>query len=437
MPSTPSSKRRPLVGICFYDGWLGVAPSILNALTILDESGFDTEVLVGSSDIDYAPLPALPKSVRIRECRHWSATFSKIEGKIKSLFSRSSPGPAAAQQPEKSSRIRAYYSYARSSFLMALDVTQFSLFAMWRAMRGRYCAAIGVDAVGLQAATTAMMLRRGPVVYWSLELQFRDRLKSFMQRFFKRVECWCHRRAEMVVVPDSDRAAALVAENRADSSTVRIVPNGPLGPSATVKGRFFHEKFGLDANTKVLLHIGAISPLMCSLELAAAASSWPEDWVLVFHERALRPMDSYLTQIQEAGRGRVRLSLEPVAYDRLDELVSSAELGFVLYRNDHGPNLALMAGASGKTGHYLRCGVPILAVDCPCMVPIIQQYQCGLSVDKMESIAPAAVKVLGEYAAFQANARKCYEEHYEFGRHFRKVVGEISRLCGIDEAGNR
>jgi len=189
------------------------------------------------------------------------------------------------------------------------------------------------------------------------------------------------------------------------------------------------------AERKVLLHIGLISHLMYSLELAQEIANWPEDWALVFHERAKRDLnDIYLSNILAVGDGKVFLSLDPVAYDDLDSVVASAQIGLVFYRNDLGPNLAQIAGASGKMGQYLRCGLPVICSDLPGLRKVVEKYRCGVCVKEFKDMREAVVSIFENYSFYSSNALKCYEEVYEFGVHFKKVMAKIHEFGGQKEA---
>jgi glycosyltransferase involved in cell wall biosynthesis len=172
-----------------------------------------------------------------------------------------------------------------------------------------------------------------------------------------------------------------------------------------------------------------ICPNTLSLELAQAAADWPSAAVLVFHERERRrPEEPYLREIEKASHGRALLSLEPVAYDELDRLAASAHVGIILYQEELGPNFALMAGASGKMGQYLRCGLPVVALALRGLEDVVRNYRCGVCVSSPSEIGAALETIRGDYALYRANAFKCYEEVYEFGRHFEAVVEEIQKI---------
>jgi hypothetical protein len=169
---------------------------------------------------------------------------------------------------------------------------------------------IGVDTEGLVAATAVGFVRKVPILYWSLEIRSLRDCTDLIRRFFKRIEKRCHRRALLTIIQDRERADSLMQENRIRAARVIIVPNGPLGPPPRLSSSYLHAKFGLKPAQLIILNIGMICPEVLSLELAGAAARWPEQWSLIFHERAIRePSDPYLRQILDAGGERVLLTL--------------------------------------------------------------------------------------------------------------------------------
>jgi glycosyltransferase involved in cell wall biosynthesis len=318
------------------------------------------------------------------------------------------------------------YWDVKRSILILPQRLKFIRFA-WRALKNyKYTCFIGVDRDGLVAASAINFLRRVPVLYWSLEIRFLSDYRDPIERMLKHLEKISQRKARLTIIQDWERARCLAGENGVDMSNFVIVPNGPLGPSPNALGDYFQRKFGLFPSRRIILYAGWITPGYLSLELARTASGWPDEWTLVFHEREKRdPSEPYLQEIQKEGKDRVRLSLEPVSYDELDSVVSSGLIGIVAYNAAMGPNWRLMTGASGKLAQYLRCGLPVVCVDCPSLGEIIQKYQCGMEVANLQNVEGAIRTILGQYDHYRANAIRCYEEVYEFGVHFRQVLQEI------------
>lgn len=420
--STPEAPGKGSIAIFFWEGYIGTAPSLINAIRLLSEAGYQVDVITTFREgANYTAPPCFPSSVRIlglpypqREkvkkasFKDWRSSGSQIRELVPLLVRR-----------------------GRQLFRKLVDRLRFIVFGLHSTWNHRYTCFIGIDTNGLIAATTAGFVRKVPVLYWSLEIRF---LYEFtvgdpVNRIFKRLERMCHRKALLTIIQDWRRADSLMSENGIKSPRVVIVPNGPLGAAPKLSSDYFNRKFSLPSSQRIILHAGMISPPVLSLELAKAASEWPDAWTLILHERVRRdPSDPYLRNIEETGLDRVLLSLDPVLYDELDFLVSSGDVGIVLYDEALGPNFSLMAGASGKLAQYLKCGLPVVCTDLPGFREVIDRYQCGLVVEDLQDVKRAIEAILKRYDFYETNAVKCYEEVYEFSTHFQQVLQEIEAL---------
>ncbi len=114
---------------------------------------------------------------------------------------------------------------------------------------------------------------------------------------------------------------------------------------------YFSRKFQIPAGARIVLHAGLISPAFLSLEVADAVSSWPPEFVLVFHERQHRePTEPYLQDVQCAGGGRVFLSLDPVPFDAVDMVYAGADVGLISYaQTPFDANVATAWASSGSS----------------------------------------------------------------------------------------
>ena len=94
---------------------------------------------------------------------------------------------------------------------------------------------------------------------------------------------------------------------------------------------------------------------MCVDKFAKASKSWRDEYKLVLHEREKRcPEENFIRHVSELSEGKVLLSLEPVSFDRMDEVFSSAHVGLIAYDKKYGGGRENAHKASGKLGQYLK-----------------------------------------------------------------------------------
>jgi glycosyltransferase involved in cell wall biosynthesis len=183
---------------------------------------------------------------------------------------------------------------------------------------------------------------------------------------------------------------------------------------------------GISPEKRIVLHLGMMGPEVLSTEIAAVSRCWPEEWVLVFHERFSRSLDDpVVKEVLNSGGDRVFLSLEPVDLDDLPKVVASADVGLVFYNPAMGPNYAVITGASGKLAYYLQAGVPVICLDLPGFDELMTDGQCGVCVPSPAAIGSALEVLTTRLPEFGEAARRCFDERYAFDRFFLPLVEEI------------
>jgi len=162
-----------------------------------------------------------------------------------------------------------------------------------------------------------------------------------------------------------------------------------------------------------------------SREIILAGRSLPEPWVTVLHG----PVDQnrHVGLPDSDGSDKVVLSTELVKWDSMGHIVSSSDIGLVLY-TDSNLNEYNTGMSSEKMARHMQCGTPVIASDFPSFQRIIDRYGCGLCVSNPTQIRDAVKKIESDYEAFRNNAFRCYEENYEFTRHFNEVINFIEML---------
>lgn len=429
-------EARPRIAIVFYETYLGCAPSLINAARLFDENGWDVDIVMRETAAEYARAPQLGEHVEILRIASGGPPDSLTSAVAadrgttdrgtavtwKSRVRRVLPGVVASSLAAARHRSGAIVGGLKPAAWMT---RRHFVEGVAATVRGRhYDAVIGVDMLGLAAARPLAEEFGVPLVYWSLEIMFLRDFWSPAWRRTKRRERADHRAASVLVIQDSQRRLALCDENRAWEVPSVLIPNSPRGHvDPNLRRDHFHRQFDLPDLTGVILHAGSICEGMRSSDLAAIAAVWPTDRVLIFHSHT--PIDlntHYYRDIERSGQGRVLISTQPVAYDELDKLMASADVGVVIYDSTLGPNFQLLAGASGKLSHYLRCGVPVVSVDNPSIARVLEEHQCGIGVERVEEVAGAVQTILSDHTSYRSQATKTYQDHFEFEQHFRSLL---------------
>lgn len=421
--NAPPALRR--VAVFFWEGYLGIAPSIINGIRILAEAGFQVDVFTRTHLGGFPSPPKFGQNLRVFYHGIGDST------RIWDLHDSSVPCSSSFASGCRRVLPKVVIDWVRTAchglgLYLAKELCSFLWYSFRQTKRQPYVCMVGVDTLGFFIAALLGTWFRTPRWFWSLELSFDRDLRDPIRKVIKHCERGFHQGADVTIIQDWERAQSLISSNRIKNAQIMIVPNGPRGPCHTARSDFLHRRLDISPNRKIILHIGMIDDACLSMEIAAQAAHWPEDWVLVCHSSSRRnATEDFLCEMRRVSRGRLVLSLEPVSYDELDQVVSSALIGLVFYQRAMGPNFVQIAGASGKLGHYLRCGLPVVTIDFKGLVDLVNRFQCGICVSSPGSIEPAITRIMACYEDYRAQAFRAYEECFEFQRHFQPVVDRL------------
>jgi hypothetical protein len=384
--------------IFFYEGYLGIAPTVVNLAKTMAGDGY--EVTIYATPTSYPDAGDLGPGIRVEYLS--PGVLPRIAHWLNRL-----------RLPRLSTTTTAW---AVVSF--AVRSTGHELRAVTGASpRTVY---LGVDYPGALAARLTSLLRRGQYAFLSLELRMSA---SQLRGLHGLVARLVYRSAACVIVQGNDRLEVLNRQFRWTPRQIFLLPNAPLSsgaPSSPAPDNFFRNHLRIPASKRIALQAGMINDTACSKALAAAFAP-QHDWALVFHERLKRsPDEPYLADLRRTNPDNLFLSLDPVPYDQVDHVFASADLGLAFYQPS-GPsdeNFSRIS-SSGKLPHYLKHGRPVLVSNLPAFAEVVQAYDCGLVVhdpSNAEEVGRALEQLLSRYDILSKNARRCFEERFDFGR---------------------
>ena len=168
---------------------------------------------------------------------------------------------------------------------------------------------------------------------------------------------------------------------------------------------------------------------MCVDRIAKSSSKWNNNYKLVLHEREFRSIDDpFIQKVIRLSEGKVHLSLQPVSFDRLDEIFTSAQIGIIAYDKRYGAGRENAHKASGKLGHFLKCGIPVVALNLPGYAEMFDQYKCGIVFDDFNEIEHCIDSILDNYDSFSQEAIRCFNEEFEFKKYFTPFLNLIRKF---------
>jgi hypothetical protein len=414
----------------FVEGHLSVQPSVLSAAIKMAQHGYSVDLFYVQSD-HWFPIPDLPPTIHLVKYVPKNPKLGNLIRRLRSKFRRfnhasngGSDSDSISARSEKflsSIQSLARHSLAKIKLLKYYyyHIVRFGLFCRKRARK--VDVAIAFDMTGLAAMSIAVAMEV-PFIYWSLEITVRSEIRDLATAVLKKLEIRRLPTARAIVVQGWQRADLLARDSTFNRNQVAIVPNGPASQrDENLPTDFFVRRLGIAPTSTIVLHAGMIDPAVCSLEIAAAAASWPDGFVLVFHERRKTdPYHPYIREIESAGRGRVFLSLDPVSFDVVDQIYAGGHIGLICYAPID-LNFATTLVSSGKLTYCLRNGIPVVIV-AKCPPRFLLDWRCGICVSQIDEIGDALVTLSCNYSEFSAEARRCYDQIFDFAGGFDQLI---------------
>ena len=414
-PGDSKASRRSC-SIFFYEGWLGVSPTVLNLARVLDRSGYDVAVLATRT-----PFPG-PRE----NGSHTKVLLLRRVGETR-------PG-VLLQRVLRRARL--------GSLMPLLELVSFAAQAakMRRPTGGRSAGAglsVGIDAYGAITAWVRQRLFHVPYAYLSLELGS-SLGGSHAARLIGRLERRAYRNASFVIVQDEERLQALASYLNYQHPKVTFLPNSPLVSTAKTEvvptGNWLRQRCGIDeeAFPYIVLQAGMVDDAVYSKELARTFTGVGAGCALVYHERLKRDdADPYLVRLREINSVNLFLSLDPLPMEEVDRVFASATIGVAFYRTID-PNFSLISMASGKLGYYTKHGKPVLVCGSESLGRFVADREIGMVVQDPTSaseLQAAIDRILGDFARYSANSRACFEADFDFERTSRATLEAFDAIA--------
>ena len=411
------------VGIVYPRANVDTVPSLVGAAEMFAQVGYDVDLFTYTRAGQPAPAFGSP---RIRQRSLGLDGFAEYSpAGLRSLAKRA----AWLAAPVRAPLTRGYHvlgtGLAHGSRIVAHARNAYDA-------SEPFACVIGVDPDGL---TLAHRLARGaPLGYYSLELLLSEELRTAGDVKLKARERELSRQAAFVVVQDEERGRLLADDNGIPWERIVLVPNAPPGPARRQPTRYWHTRFGLPPEARVVIHSGSLGDWTGIEEIVDAAAEWPRPWVLVIHTRYDAESSTYVENLRRrADTRRVWFSLKPVPRQDYDALIDGADVGLAFYvptgaSSFTGSNVRTIGLSSGKLAYYLRAGLPVVVNRAASISSSIESWGAGVAVSDARGIADALQRVSADHEAMSGRACAFFEEQLDFRRAFAEVVRRVEAL---------
>jgi hypothetical protein len=392
--------------IIFYEGWLDVAPTVMNLAKALFDRNYNVTVFCRQNKFNIPDnRQLLDEFVSVVYFRNpWDIFLIKVWFKFLKIL-------------------------GLSTIIQLIDVIfflgQIRVYKFKHGLGLKYDELIiGIDTNGaIVSLIESIFIKTKNLVYLSLELTRKENFRYFDRaRYF--LEKIAYKRSKCLIIQDNDRFDTITKYVEYEQKNVFYIPNSDSSDSSLnfvedVDINYFQQMFNLKDNDYpcILLHAGMICDLVFSKELAQSFNSIDIDCALIFHERQKRSLDDpYLQSLQEINSKNLFLSLNPVPYNQIHKIFTSANIGIAFYK-DIDENFSQMSKASGKLALYLKYGKPVLMNNLESFKKLNDKYKVGIIIKDISNpieIESAIKEIIKNYDFFRNNALICFKKEFDF-----------------------
>lgn len=292
----------------------------------------------------------------------------------------------------------------------------------------------GMAYMGVSVALALGKRHHAKVVYDSRDIYMvaanLARLRGPIKAVLARLERGWARAADRVVTVNEPYAAELAQRFGVERPVVVMNCSYRFSPPDPAPRRF-HERLGLDPDTRVVLYQGGFSVGRGVEQLMAAVRRVPDCVLVVMGYGALEAeFKAAAARPENAGKVHILPAVPPT---ELLEWVASADVVGVLFQHD---TLNNYLSTPNKFLEAMAAGVPSVCSDHPGMGPIARETGCGIAVppDDIDAISTAIRSIVeappDERLTMRARARAAAHDTYNWESQVEALLEEYTRLTG-------
>lgn len=424
--------------------WLGFSASIIQTAKTLAREGFSVDILIDAESFYGAQIDFPESNINViksssahspivdlkSRLRRYGKIF-KVLRKLHILWIKLKRAIAQIQYPVFRS-LKTNYGVHDFISTYGADWSEYLEILVQRIAQEDYSALIGIEPMGLVASCYAIDLtgKKGiHLIYYNMELLQHNRSMGLKEHLLKDAEIICSRRCDFTVIPDENRGKVFAKANGIEKAKIKYLTISTSGDAIVRKSRYFRDLFNIADDKKIVLYAGNIIEWAMCREIVESVDKWRSDFVLVLHtwRTDIENTDYYQKLVSIADPNRIYFSTEPVPYEKLPEVLSSADVGLLLYKAID-ENFTEIGSSSNKLAQYVQVGLPVIASDFPSIRRIFDKYGNGICVEHPYHIGDALEVIFEDYDRFRQGAFNSYRNHYNFSEAFKPILSELKLM---------
>ena len=423
------------VAIVFYGYPFGISTMIINTAKLFSKKGYAVDLIVNQRVSDYCPVYFPETNINIIPISDEISIYNdiKITKGRNSLLSK--------LMTKYVFTIRFLY-YLLKPLLLHFPNLHFNLLNLCKPPFHEYLKKIkcfktdsykfiiGIEIFGLYAASMLKTTAQQKLIYFNMEL-FQLQSNESEDRYLKAaIESFALKKyTDFIALQNRERINVFLKNNLyIPSSRVVHLPVASLGEPFTQKGTYFREKFNIPKDKKIVLYAGNIIEWAMCLEIVKSVKYWNDQFVLVLHTYIENPVNIEYFKLIEKNiiPNRIFLSKKQFSFWKMDEILSSADIGLIFYRGKD-ENFTEIGFSSNKLTQYMKVCLPLITNDLPFFKSFFEENNCGICVSTTKEINIALEKINSDYEKYRENAYKMYNKYFNFQKYFDVFYSSINK----------
>lgn len=266
------------------------------------------------------------------------------------------------------------------------------------------------------------------IFFWELELLIEKELPDFGRRHFKRIEKK-HSNSIIGALEFGEHRADILRKENNISGKIPIfsIPNSMIGRPKKIRNHYFNELFNIPIEKKILLFAGSITNEFNDINtLWKSFRQWNKNTVLVFHSKSeFNILQKLKIPADLLNTNRIFINNNPIAFNELENIYSSCDIGLILNRLDSNidTNLYFSDLSLGKLFHFVNNGVPVISRNLMGYKELIENNGIGFAFNHSAEISDYIDRIILNEAVMKDNCVKfsdkyCFENHHQIFEDF-------------------
>lgn len=295
---------------------------------------------------------------------------------------------------------------------------------------GKIDLVIGVDRQGLIEAAIISEAMCIPYIFISFEITF----ESEVGKRFKKIEKMSSQNVKYWFVQDEVRKKCLIEENDLSENNCITIPLASAGLGKLPNKRLRDDLEGISKMKKVAILLGSIASWTMAKEIIESVALWPDDWVLIVHDR-YGNTDKVLQNLcinMSFFRDKVFVSYSSSnMIDDMGYVLNGISAGIAFYKPSFscqltGKNVQNIGFSSGKISTYLRYGVPVIVNNIGLLSTRAAEKKFGFIANNQFEIPRYLTEISKNEGFYSENAVEYYKSVLDFDNYKNIIIDKFN-----------